>query len=133
MTIQAEQLIAPRGRIPATMFPELERDELETQLTAYIAEGETKAVDVDPTKQDEAVTRWAEYRAFDAAYVAALNTPIEASTDDVGSHSFNMKQIGELKTLSLDAKASFDALVPLPVVANVQPAGNVAVPTVFRW
>lgn len=133
MTVTAEQLIAPRGRIPASYFPELERAELEEQLTAYIADGETRVTAVDPAQQDEAVTRWAEYRAFDAAYVEAINTPLDSSTDDVGSRSFTLAQLERIKALATAAKLAFDALVPLPVSDDVQPPGVVSVPTRVSW
>lgn len=61
VTIEADDLIAPKGNLQAIMFPD---GDLEDNLEEWIAQATAKVTAVAESDQNEAVTQWVYHRAY---------------------------------------------------------------------
>lgn len=126
MSITAEQVKAPLGRVERVMFSRDTDAEFTARIDAYVEDA------IDQTDNEVAQLWWAFYRAFDAAATLMEVNPAEISVDQAGSKRYDQKQIAAMRKRADSALASYNravAGVTTPVSPNQ--SGNVQSSVVF--
>ena len=119
MAVKGEDLIAPNGPVEPELF-EGESEEnnraLNIRVAAYVKAGVAKVAGitfVDQAAKDEAVTAWALYLTFRAAYTLTLTRPAEDDSQIgvMGSVTFDRDQREGVKELRDTYFADYQVLI----------------------
>lgn len=127
MAVLWDDLTTPEGELDVgLLFPD-DGDSGEARLTGYIADGVARTTTLTDTA-DEAVTLWAQYRAYLAKYQATLGeaTTQTKSLVDQGSKTTSLlwSQVAAWKTLADERLAAFNALLAAAVADTSDALGG---------
>lgn len=96
----ASDFTFPEGQVREDNFPDHTTTELESAIETWITSAETKVaeanatdVNLDSDEQEEAVSAWVYYRAFQSVYLRLRNDPLEADLGDGGSLKYTEDQV----------------------------------------
>jgi hypothetical protein len=129
--LDASDLIAPHGRIRLSFFPDLDREQLEIEVTAWLMEAyrdsrvaaaNDDSIDGRESARDRLARAWTEYRGFDAACAEMTANPASAEEVDMGSHTFARDQREKVCGWAVEALAAFNSLLPAATTADPRPA-----------
>lgn len=113
--ISPSDLLAPKGDISVSLFPNEDGDAIETRLTGYIEEATAvaAAAGIAAGNLDDAIKAYAYYRAYHAVYVLLLADPAKQSFDQQGSTESVWEQIKGFDNLSNEHLAAYRTLIPV--------------------
>lgn len=127
MAVDWEDLVTPEGELDIALLFPADTDDGEARLTGYITDGVSRTTALTETA-DEAVTLWAQYRAYLAKYQATLGeaTTQTKSLVDQGSKStsFLWSQVDAWKKLADERLAAFQALLEAAVSDSTDALGG---------
>lgn len=139
MTVQAEDLLAPAGRLDAAvLWIGVSSDNVNTKLEAYLTDAAVRVADIaDADDADSATKAWAYYRAYDGIYQQMVRLPSTVEFSDEGSGSYLVTQMQLMKDLRDEALAEFTALLDAAAVVTEEtppvPRASVSAPVTYRW
>lgn len=140
MAVVPADLLSPAGPVEEALFPS-EGDgapgtDLYERLQRYIARAGVIASGIAFPDPDPAVTAYALYLTFQAAYMGAISRPAmeNAQVPILGSTQFDKDQRDALKELYLEYQAEYNTLVSaVPTVQIQRGVPTRSTPNVFEW
>jgi hypothetical protein len=129
MSVVVGDLVAPDGPIEPPLFPGegdgTSPSPLFIRLSSYLAQAEAKASGIAFPDPDEAISAWALYLSFHAAYMVAVARPATENSmvPVLGSDSYQKDQRDALLAAANEYKAIFNQLLVAVPDATVQPIG----------
>ena len=139
MSVTAADLLSPSGDLVPSLFPSDSTGALTSRLTAYLAEGETKASGIsDLADRDRATLHWGYYRAYKAVHVRMSGDPLTSGlASGLLTAGYSAAQIANFAALRDEHLDAFTAIVPTdPDVAptrSTAPRASSASGVEFAW
>jgi hypothetical protein len=104
-------LLAPKGKVEASLFPGEASTALAERLQEYINDGVGKAASLSGAAHENAVKVWAYHRVFEQVFIRLANAPQSVSLADQGSKSYGARQADYFKQLADGYADEFGMLV----------------------
>lgn len=132
--IESSDLLSPLGPIEPSMFPADTPDDLQARLAAYITDGAARSAQFTGADQNDAMTAWALWRAFDAIALRLSTTFASATNDDGTSRSYTSAQAKLMRDRANEQLATFRSFTLSEAPSGtVTPAQSGAVGIEFRF
>lgn len=138
MPLTPTALTQPVGPLAPSFFPSDDATAFTARLQAYLdqAYAQVAGRGLSDATADQAAQAWAEYRAYGDVYTALLRAPASAELPEQGQRAYLITQMQEWRTLRDDARARYNALVPVVTASSVvarPPAASSSTVHEFTW
>lgn len=117
VTLAADDLTAPEGRLQSAMFPD---GDMTTNVTEWLSRATAKvlAADIDAGDHDDAARAWVYHLAYSFVAERMLAEPEQHTTEDGERRTLSMRQISRFERLAAQFKDEYVSYV------NEAPAGR---------
>lgn len=135
MAVVADDLKKPKGPVSNLLFPGVDSNVLDANLTAYIATAETDpriTAEPDASKTDRLVRALALYLTFQDAYIEANARPLQINVAEKGGHGYSAEQIKNLRVLAQNFLDEF-LLLLTPNTGTARRGGTKSVATNYTF
>lgn len=131
----ALDLMPPKGPVAPALFPGVQSNVIEANLTAYLsrAEGDARiAAETDESKTDSLVRALALHYVFQDAYIEMNAKPLTLQVAEKGGHGYSMEQVRNVRVMAEQYIEEFLGLLT-PKIGTATKGGTRAVPNRYSF